>query len=466
MKVRNLIILGLIMLLGGAPAVQAVNLFDWRLGARPMALAGAYSAVGGEVESISWNPAGLSLMPKAGITAGYISSFGEVSHYYLAGAAPALYGVLGAYVVNAGLGSIPVTTVGSDGRPVIGEYYSDTQWLVGLGYSQEILTKGLNVGGTFKGYQHKMYNYSTSGFGLDLGAIYDLSQGEILSEKWPVTLGLTAVNVLQPKLSWESGWSDAVSRRILVGAAYQGAINDNPLILSASVNPVGGSPKLWGVGAEYFIAPYLPVRLGYGNFYGTSQLALGVGLVYRDWGVDAAYKNHPDLGSNFQIALNWKPDFRLFSMKPPETVVAASDETAVAEEEAAVEEITPAEAAEEETVAVEETASEPMLPPVVETKKVAIEDVLSKATFEISPSGQVNVYVRLKQPYYNVEAVSFVTGAGKISLARSGQDDLYWTGRGTISQKFDKAKVFVKLTDGTVLYHLVDVGGQGSIASK
>lgn len=472
MKMKNIVIAGLMITTLLAPAVQAANLFDWHLGARAMSLGGAYTASGSDVDAVAWNPAGLALMNKAGVMTGYTSSFGDVSHYYLAGAAPALYGTLGAYVVNANLSTIPNTSVDADGRPVINGYYADTQWLIGLGYSQEVLTKGLTAGGTLKGYQHRMADYSTNGFGLDLGLLYDLNQSELMGQtKLPVTFGLTAMNVLQPKLSWASGWSDTVSRRIFVGAAYKGTLMDNPLTVTADINPAGGSPKLWGVGAEYFLTPMFPVRLGYGNYYGSSQLGLGVGLVYNEWGVDVAYQNHPDLGSNIQLSLAWRPDFKMFSLKQVD-----STETIM---KAQAEEVTPVQTAEADqtTVADQQLAEQPetvmeipITQPVVQdegavtqtettiaTTPLTINDILQKSTVDRSSSGKVKVYARIRNGFGNVTTISFVSNKGeKITLTRSSQDDLYWTGVGKLKQSFSSFKIYVKLADGSVVYWLED----------
>lgn len=478
MKIKNVLIVSLTVVLAMSSAASALNLFDWHPGARPMALAGAYSAVGDDPAAISWNPAGLALMSRAGILTGYTNSFSDVSHYYLAGAAPALYGTLGAYLINASLGSIPVATVGLDGRPLVTDYYSDTQWLFGLAYSQELLLKGFNVGGTLKGYQHKIYQNSTSGFGFDLGALYDLGQSDIIKGGFPVKLGLVAQNVLQPKLSWPSGYSDTVSRRVFVGASYDGRVGDSPFTLSASLNPMGGSPKLWGVGAEYYLTNYLPLRIGYGNFYGSPQLALGVGLVYQDWGLDVAYKNHPDLGSNFQLSLSWRPDFKLFSMKPAE---AAAVETVnktettlpdqpVVKEPAQTEPVAETETTLPDQPVVEEPAPVSEQPAAAQTiepvaQPVEIADVLEKFTLDISASGKVQAYTRLRQPYFNVQAVSFVSSTGeKVSLSKSNSDDLFWIGTGRLTKKFEAGKLFIKLADGTVLYQPAALNADGQIA--
>lgn len=444
------IVLAAILLVISATSLQALDLLDWRLGARPMSLGGAYTAVTGGIESLQWNPAGLSFMSTAGLMAGYTNSFGEVSHYYAAGAVPFLYGVLGGYAANVGLSNIPLASIGSDGRPVVNGYYSDTQWLLGLSYAQEVLLKGLALGGSVKGYYHKLYQSSTKGFGLDLGAVYDLSATDLLGgQTFPVSLGLTVVNVLQPKLSWGGGWTDTVSRRVVLGTAYKSKIAENDLTVSADYNVLGGSPKYWGVGAEYYLIPLLPIRLGYGNNYGQAQISAGIGLRYQEWGVDVAYLNHSDLGGNFQISLCWLPDLSLFSMreKPAAQTPPSAEETETPTETQAISE-TPAVASQSQGPISEAAA------PTVST----IDDVLAK-TSVISNGPVTKVFVNLN-PEIPVTAVSFVTAGGaKIALVRvNPASDSYWKGFAKGLKKFDSGKVYIKLANGTVMFKQIASG--------
>lgn len=422
----------------------AVDLLAWNLGARPMGLGSSFTAVPGAVESINWNPAGLAFMSKAGLISGYASSFGEVSHYYLGGAVPVWSGVLGGCVTYAGLSSLPLTSVGPDGRPLIEGYYSDTQLLLGLSYSQEVLLKGLSVGGTVKGYQHKIYQSSTKGFGLDLGVLYDLSQSGLLPQTLPVTVALTAKNVLQPKLNWPTGWTDTPGRRLILGAAYQGKILDNNFLVSVDANVLGGSKKTFGLGVEYCLIPMLPIRLGYGN----DQLGAGVGLRFSDWGIDMGYQNNPDLGGKVQISLSWLPDFTLSSRTmPTPSVVAetpASPEVPVIAESRA---LVPVESSVPE-VPVAATAPEVAGP--APFQPLTAEELINKVT--VLKNGAVTkVFVQLNPGQDKAKVITFVADNGQmISLTKLNV--CYWGGASERLNKFTTGKVYLQLYNGSLIY--------------
>lgn len=189
---------------------------------RATALAEAFSAYHGDVNTALWNPAGLSGIEKTEIVGGWNSfesvfaEAGEGLYYALfAGATPVKnVGVLGASLQLNGQGTIEITT---DSPDVIAEESLGTNWVLGLSYADE-LASGLRAGFTAKmirlplGVGFEQGSTATA-YAVDLGTQYDAALGV------PVSFGVAVLNWGTRVQFKDANQSDPLPRKFQAGVA-------------------------------------------------------------------------------------------------------------------------------------------------------------------------------------------------------------------------------------------------------
>lgn len=295
-----------------AGAVSAVDLMSATSGARAQALGQAGVALDQGVFAPFWNPAALDLVPPAMVTldevglaqpkpglnfrvgSHYAKLYGEVDRFVLAAGIP--WGNFSfdlAYASEA-VGDIPLVGEDLNGRPVLEGSFSDNQTVLAGTASSTVFNDRFRVGGTVKMVKHSLYQQSVSGFGLDLGAVYEFNEF--------ITFGAVARNLLQPKYTWSSGYSEALARKLEAGCASRLVIAGRPVNILAQLGYEQGSGLDYGLGGEVFLVDWLPVRLGLDK----QSLTAGLGLAIGQFCLDYAYRGNADLGAAHQVALEVK----------------------------------------------------------------------------------------------------------------------------------------------------------------
>jgi len=263
-------------------------------GARPSALGGAFVAVGGDVHSLLYNPAGLSYLSCKELSSSYGKLFtglddgSNLSHSLI------LYGQ-------------PVKTWGSIGigwmETKLDSLYQERTLALGYGRSW---MDNLSFGAALKQYQISVsvpgVNYDDNGntvsgadavfargrsagaMGLDLGMFYE-----------PVArygLGLSVQNVNQPRLSLSGSDDNRLNALVRLGASYRGSgllgvcefRSQEYLQGRRDYQAVFGAEKWWYTGRiSSFV---LRGSLAYGS-RSYSQAAIGLG--YRVNGLEMDY---------------------------------------------------------------------------------------------------------------------------------------------------------------------------------
>jgi len=333
----GLVICSLILLLGLAPANAQVRKYSNEflsigVGARGMAMSGAQVASVNDVTAGYWNPAGL-----AQVTHNFQGSFMHAE--YFAGIAKYDYGAivipmkdkkrfLGVSMVRFAVDDIPNTINLFEADGTI-NYDNIRSFSVGdygtfISYAQSIpKLKNLRVGGNAKVIYRRAGDFATAwGFGLDLGAQYDIKK---------LKLGFMARDVTSTFNAWSFNFTDE-EKEILVatgnslpssslevtvpkfifGAAYEISIKEKFHILPElnfemttdgkrnvpiRTNSVSIDPRF---GLEMNYVNIIYVRFGVGNIQRvtddidgspivTWQPNIGVGLKIKGVGIDYAF---------------------------------------------------------------------------------------------------------------------------------------------------------------------------------
>ncbi|MBU0702090.1 hypothetical protein KKE26_12510 [bacterium] len=195
------------------------------VGARAMAMGGAFVALAEDGDAAYWNPAGLGLMSeekgKRGIDIS--SAFGsneEIGRkYYYLGYTSSV-NILKKNREGMGIGLISMTVGGIErwqpssqgGFPIPQGSFDDAERAIIIAYGNEILPGLFCVGSNLKIITHNMDNHSASGIGVDIGLLADISaifyrkERAILGILEGVKAGMVVRNNLGKK--WDSGHID------------------------------------------------------------------------------------------------------------------------------------------------------------------------------------------------------------------------------------------------------------------
>jgi opacity protein-like surface antigen len=144
------------------------------VGAKSIALGGAFLANVTGLEALYYNPAGLDVIPSSEAMFSHMSYLADMGvSYFAAGTTLGSLGSVALSLKTLDFGDIPVTTFDSpDGT---GATYSPTYITAGLTYSKTI-TDRISVGVTAKIISETIMNANALGFAMDFGVQYRLNQ--------------------------------------------------------------------------------------------------------------------------------------------------------------------------------------------------------------------------------------------------------------------------------------------------
>ncbi|MBU2568266.1 MAG: PorV/PorQ family protein [Elusimicrobia bacterium] len=140
------------------------------IGARPIGMGSAFTAVATDVTAIHWNPAGLAQLSKREISAMHTEWLVDTKLDFISYAHPLKSGVVAGSVIYLSQGEI-------EGRDVNRQRtnpFSANDLAVTLSYSKVMpeLSKSLSAGLNLKIIQQNIENHTAQGVAIDLGTLY------------------------------------------------------------------------------------------------------------------------------------------------------------------------------------------------------------------------------------------------------------------------------------------------------
>ena len=273
-------------------------------GARPIAMAGAFTAAADDVNAVMYNSAGLAQLKGIELTLMHSIWLAGIFYDYLAFAYPAgEIGTFGIGIVYVNSGEI--LRWDEAGNP--GDSFSASNIGINLGYGT-IINEELSLGITLKLFNESIDDVGAFGFAADLGGIYRTPVKDL-------KLGLNVQN-LGPKFGFgEAFWLPIIFK---FGAAYTGVRN---MLLSAEYHQPIETYGILALGMEYWYRNIIAVRMGF-NFQGKFDLnewyenvagpaimgsiVLGAGVKIDIYEIDYAYKQFGVLQSTHRIGLSLK----------------------------------------------------------------------------------------------------------------------------------------------------------------
>jgi len=309
------------------------------VGARAAAMGGAFVGMSGDITSVFWNPAGVASLKGQQADFEYSSSFGNISHSFLAGSIPISdeY-TLAASLVSLSTGSIPLTTL-LDQNGTSGATFSASDLVLGLTFAGN-LTDKFSFGITGKYVRTGFYNLYASGLAFDVGTLYR-------TDFYGMTFGINIANLGTEEQYSGSGLlfpltvNDPQSGNPLPSAQYPtvnatlptnqfslpllfragasidllgqvAGVKDQKLNVAADFVTYSDYPETVQLGAEYWWEDLVAVRAGYEFFNNVYNFSAGVGLRYETGTfigtINYAFQNTVNLGgiNNIGVSLNFK----------------------------------------------------------------------------------------------------------------------------------------------------------------
>jgi hypothetical protein len=260
--------------------------------ARVVGMGEASAAYVNNASALYYNPAGLSEIESVDLLFMHNVWLLGMSHEYAALAfAIGNIGTFGLAFNYWGSGSIPVITIRGDST---GNTFSASDWTVNIGYGKDF--GSLAFGAGLKYLSEKNEDFSSSAMAFDFGLMYDLPIKGLQTGISLSNLG-TSVELDQESFPLPTlirlGWKYNLQR---LGFAQD--------FIICSSDKFGIA-----LGAEYWVVEIMALRFGYrtgSGAGGLSGLRAGLGVCFKDFGLDYAVAPYGQLGLTHRFSLSFK----------------------------------------------------------------------------------------------------------------------------------------------------------------
>ena len=267
-------------------------------GSRPAGMGGAFVGVANDVNTIFWNPAGLTTVENRELTAMQNFSFADVNSESVGYAqklgsssawGASFLGTFAEIEQRAGPTRDPDATFTSGG------------FAIGVAYGQQI-SNTLALGGQAKLVTQQLDVEDTTGAGVDFGVLLSLVENRLKAGASVQNLGIL-------NFSQEEGddSQNSLPMSVRAGAAY--LLKEGNVLLAGDINvPVDAAPTLHAGVEAWFFQRVLALRAGYSeelDAIGSSvnpERGLSLGLGFKAWGTK------PLENINFQFDYAFQPD--------------------------------------------------------------------------------------------------------------------------------------------------------------
>ncbi|MBN1383407.1 MAG: PorV/PorQ family protein [Elusimicrobia bacterium] len=249
------------------------------VGARPIGMGGAFTAVCDDGNAVYWNPAGIGKINTTQINA---------THQDLFGLGLVNYDFIGYLRPKIGMGTVGFGWI-RFGTTSNVEFidYSENTYIFSYGVP---LPADVFVGANIK-YYFVNYEEKATGYGVDIGAFREYMDKML-------TIALVCQDVNRPVIRWGTTAEDELPMNLRFGVAYKPV---NPLTVAVDIDKINHTeqrddPEIH-IGSELWCYKNLfGIRMGYELQEANEwNFSTGVGIQYNKMRIDYAYKRHFDL---------------------------------------------------------------------------------------------------------------------------------------------------------------------------
>jgi len=271
------------------------------IGARAVGMGEAYAGMEGDINSIYWNPAGLSNINALQTSFSHTKWFQNINYENLMVGYPFGFGVMALGINYLSTDAIDKYRIKDDSYEKAGSYKaSDTELTVA--FAKEV--KNIPVGANLKFISSSIDDESASAFALDFGGIYRLNRLNLGLAIQNLGMGMKFRNESDPlPLNIKFGGVYKLSRRFITALDFNFP-NDSDFRINAGVE----------YGRKYGKAMDIMARLGYktnSDFNAIDGLSIGFGMKYRTFELNYVWAPYGDLGATHRISFTYKPEGKL-----------------------------------------------------------------------------------------------------------------------------------------------------------
>ena len=304
--------LALIMVLSAvafADGIGAFSAFKNGIGARALAMGGAFVAVCDDATAMVWNPAGLALLDDTRLAGMSTDLYGLGITHQFVGATTSF--------ANLGIG-LGWERASIDGQLVevgggLGGSFTWVENAIIGSLATNVMDVAM-VGANVKYYMADSgLGDTASGFGFDLGLLVSL--GDMF------VIGVNAIDLAGSTIEWDGGATDVISGLYKAGLAMK--LADDKFVLAADVDFNGTDLGDTHVGMEFQVIDELALRGGVvlTNNFQDYYLTVGAGINIAGLYVDAAYILEETLGNTLVLSAEFSLGGLLGEDEPVEEVV-------------------------------------------------------------------------------------------------------------------------------------------------
>jgi hypothetical protein len=278
---------------------RSFNFLKINIGARPMAMGGAFTGVADDESSLYYNPAGIATLEGKRFIAGYRNNIFDMQSGFLGYIHPIGVEKKVALFINyLNYGDF----IRTDKDGVQDGTFGGSDILFAASYAMAV-TPDLSVGATAKLIYEKLETYSSTGFAVDLGGKYSFDYGR-------TTVGFMIQNLGSQLNSFvDNGETNPLPVYLKVGGAHR--LKGLPVLLAADVvEPLDNDPYV-ALGTEWLNLKPLFLRLGWTSFganYKTGAggddfagFSFGFGVEYKKVQISYTISPEADLGTSHRI---------------------------------------------------------------------------------------------------------------------------------------------------------------------
>ena len=318
-RVTAIILVGVLLLMTPCFADKvSTDISIAGVGARPLGMGKAFTAVADDSNALFLNPAGLGFQTKWELTSLSTRLLNNIDYKMVGGVLPTSFGVVGVgYLTTslpAGYTTITENVGGIDQIiPVAPINYRKDVVYLSLGNKLE----GVNVGELSVGGSLKLEAQSFSDAAAAQATGYDADLSLLWKVNKTLSVGLNAQNLLSTagkSVSWSTGENEKNRSAVKLGGAYRP--NEKlVLALDGEYGLADGTPLLLHGGVEFKPVRFLSLRMGIdqnplanGSGYSVvNDLTCGVGVEISGVKFDYAYHQDSEMSANsthyFSISL-------------------------------------------------------------------------------------------------------------------------------------------------------------------
>lgn len=294
---RPLIPILALLFAGSSQCAETAAYLDIGVGARALAMGGAYTALADDAHSVYWNPAGLARMEKREAAASHAELGNTTRHDFISYAHPTSQAVVAGAFTYLNQGKL-------EGRDALGGRTSgfdasDAAVAFAAGRKNDLADLGVSV----KYLHSHIASAEAQGMAVDAGL-----KREVAAARGKAVFG-AALRNMGPGLKYNNQRND-LPLRLALGAAYRFE-KGHALAVELQNGPRGADSE-GGIGGEYKAREGVFLRLGYtsksaavagSGFDAARGLTLGAGFNMERFRLDYAAQAAGELGNVHRFSL-------------------------------------------------------------------------------------------------------------------------------------------------------------------